>query len=611
MKVLSIIWAQCSTTALMVDGEVIACASEERFSRIKNDDRYPKQAIESILKMTRTDPSTLDLVVFAGEQFDAKAVLVHKYSGFSVEDRIREQQAYWYPRMYLSQDVSYLDVFRDKIDTGQYGGDWNAVVDITGHRSAEQENEFYQGFRKRAICDHLGISPEKVKFVNHHRAHAYYAYYASPIKKDDETVLVLTADAWGDGLNATVSLAQGTKMQLLKSCDNFQGGRLYRSMTLLLGMKPDEHEYKVMGLAAYAKPDYYQGPYEVFNHTQYVDGLGFAYHLKPPDLYVYFRDRLEGYRFDAVAGALQQYTEEILTDWTRNCLVQTGATRVVFGGGVGMNVKAMMQLARLPEVEDLFVCPSPSDESLAIGAAYAATHDHLESLGLNTAGVLQPMADAYLGIEASDAEVREVVLAFRQHPDYAVHEEADSRYLSERLAEGKILGRCVGRGEFGARALGNRSIVADPRQPGVIKRINEGVKSRDFWMPFAPTILAERADDYLIKRKQMKAPYMTMAFETSPLAQREIIASLHQADLTCRPQILERKHNPSYYDLIDNFQDVTGVGGVLNTSFNLHGEPIVQTPADAARVFKESGLDLLQLGDFVIEKATASQTPVR
>ena len=599
MKILSIGWTECSTAALMIDGEIATCVSEERFSRIKNDERYPKTAIEAVLGIAGVKPLELDAVVFSGEFFDPKEILVHKYSGFSVEDRLREQREYWYPRMYLNKSPDYLDLFKDKIDTEQYGN-WDQVLMYLNTGNSAEEKEFFQHFRREVASKHLGIDPLKVSFANHHRAHGYYAYYGSTVPKDK--VLILTADAWGDDQNATVSLAEGGRFKLLGSSNNFQLGRLYRSMTLMLGMKPDEHEYKVMGLAAYAKPEYYQGPYRVFRETQYVNGLGFSYRIKPPDLYVYLRDRLEGFRFDAIAGALQQYTEEVLVEWARNALKASGASRVVFGGGVGMNVKAMMQIAKLPEVAEFFVCPAPSDESLAIGAAYVFMHDLLQTQGRDPSSVLKPLPNAYLGPEASASQVNEAVSLFEGNRTYRIHRTVNPTYLANCLTQGKIIGRSVGRSEFGARALGNRSILGDPRQNVLIRRINESVKCRDFWMPFAPSILAHRADDYLVGRKGMSAPYMTLAFETSPLAQRELIAGLHQADLTCRPQLLERRHNPFYYDLLVEFEKLTGVGGVLNTSFNLHGEPIVQTPTDAARVFRKGGLDLLILDGYVIEK---------
>jgi carbamoyltransferase len=551
------------------------------------------------------DASGLDAVVFSDFRFDAKAVLVHKYSAFTVQDRIREQRDFWLPRFSRGTSPRFLEVFKDRVDTEQFGGDWNLLIRRLQEEGAEVEDALGQEFRRQAVCNHLGVAPSKVSFVNHHRAHGYHAYYGSPIEK--RKVVILTADAWGGDCNATVSLAEEGRITSLSVSTDFLAARLYRSITLLLGMKPDEHEYKLMGLAPYAKPDYVRGPLKVFRETQFVDGLKFGFHEKPSDLYFYFKEKLEGYRFDAIAGALQAYTEDILQQWAANALKETCARHLVFGGGAGMNVKAMMEIAQLPEVEDLFVCPSPSDESLAIGAAYVFMHDHLTEAGHDPRTVLKPLRNAYLGPSLSSEEVRLAIEPFSTNRAYEVVEESDPTVAAKLLSEGKVLARCVGRSEFGARSLGNRSILADPRRSTVVRVINDKIKSRDFWMPFAPTILASRADDYLANRKGMRAPYMTLGFHTTRLAQDELQAALHPADGTCRPQVLEPEQNPSYHELVGAFERLTGVGGVLNTSFNLHGEPIVQSAADAARVFTASGLDGLILDRFLITKVTSSQ----
>lgn len=602
MNILSIIWELCSTAAIMIDGEIIACASEERFSRKKNDESYPKRAVEYVLDMAGVSPSELDWIAFAGERFDPKAILTRKYSGWSVQDRLREQRDYWYPLMYEKKELNYLDVFKDKLDVQQYPGNWDDVVEFLGRKySPDEANRFFQSFRRETASKHLKVDPGKVIFPHHHRCHAYYAYYASPVRKD--RVLILTADAWGDDVNASVSLAEDGIIRCLSSSGNFNLARLYRSMTLLLGMKPDEHEYKVMGLAAYAKPDYIQGPLKVFRNTMYVDGLGFKYFNVPPDLYVFFREQLEGYRFDVIAGALQLYTEEMLGAWVRNCLKETGARRLCFGGGIAMNVKAMMQIAKLPELDELFVCPSPSDESLAMGACYVVMHDKCVADGIDPRNILQPLKDAYLGPDLDADEVRGAVERLAADGRYVITEKADPVRIARAIASGKIVGRCVGRSEFGARALGNRSILADPRNVEAVQKINEKVKSRDFWMPFAPSILEERATDYLVNPKNLSAPYMTIAFETTPLAHRDLRAALHQADLTCRPQVVNQIINPHYHKLTQSFEKLTGVGGLLNTSFNIHGEPIVQTVQDAVDVFERSGLDALIVGEYFVEKA--------
>lgn len=597
MKILSIRW-RTSTAALIVNGEIVACISEERFSRVKNEDSYPMCAIKEVLILGKIEPKDLDLVVIAGNVFDAVEILCHK-GRFSVYDRLREQHQYWYPRLLERKDISYFDVFKDKIDITQFPYNWEKVIDFIRNGNQESSNIFYQEYCRQAISNHLGIDPQKIIFAHHHRSHAYYAYYGSPLEKN--RVLILTADGWGDDMNASVSIAEGGNIKVLRTSQNFIIGRLYRYITLLLGMKPDEHEYKVMGLAAYSKPKYYKEPLEVFKHTMYVDGLGFAYKETPSDLYFYFRDRLEGCRFDSIAGAIQKYTEDILVKWAQNALKHTNAKKICFGGGVAMNIKAMMEIAKLPEVEEIFICPAPSDESLAIGAAYVAMHDICSSRGQNPASYLKHLKNVYLGPKASPIEVKDVVEQAGLK-GYVVNEMPKIDYIAKLIADGKVIGRCVGRSEFGARALGNRSIIADPRNLNVIKIINERIKSRDFWMPFAPSILEEKADDYIINPKGIEAPYMTIAFETKSKAWEDLKATLHPYDLTVRPQIVTKEANSEYYNLLSEFHKLTGVGGVLNTSFNVHGEPIVQTPNDAFDVFERTNLDVLLIDGYIIER---------
>lgn len=605
MKILSILWSTCSTAALMIDGVIAGCVSEERFSRKKNDESYPLRAIGYLLKDAAVDPSELDLVVIAGKKFDPTGILCHKWSNFSVKDRLREQTQYWYPKIYKKIKISYLRVFADKLDTRQYPGNWKEPVDFVKSGNQKNADLFFQNFRVRVVTNHLGIDPKRIVFTEHHRAHAYYAYYGSPMEKDK--TLILTADAWGDNMNASVSIAKKGNIRVLSTSQNFIIGRLYRYITLLLGMKPDEHEYKVMGLAGYAEPKYYKEPLSVFRNTMFVDRLGFSYRQNPTDLYFYFKDRLDGHRFDSIAGALQKYTEDILIKWVKNALKVTGAKRVCFGGGVAMNLKAIMKIAKLPEAEEIFVCPSPSDESLAIGSAYAAMHDICVDREEDPSLYLKPLRDAYLGPKATAEETRAIIKKAKLK-GYIIHERPRLQYIARLIANGKIIGICLGRSEFGARALGNRSIVADPRNLGGIKIINEKVKCRDFWMPFAPSILEEKSNDYLINPKGLKAPYMTIAFETKHQAWQDLKAGLHQYDLTSRPQIVNKETNAQYYNLLSEFQDLTGVGGLLNTSFNVHGEPIVQTPEDAFSVLERTGLDALLLDGYLIERKQEKST---
>ncbi|MBM3249755.1 MAG: carbamoyl transferase [Candidatus Omnitrophica bacterium] len=600
MKILSIHWGTNSTAALMIAGDVVACVSEERFSRFKNDESFPLHAIEAVLKIGNVRASDLGLVAVSGERFDPTGILCHKWSKMSVRDRLKEQHDYWYPRLFEGKEIPFLDLFKEHVDTAQFPGkQWNEAIDFLYSGDSAKTNAFFMDFRRDCISRHLGIAREKVIFIHHHRAHGYYAYYASPMKK--EKTLILTADAWGDDMNASVSVADDKGIRLLSSSQNFIIGRLYRYITLLLGMKPDEHEYKVMGLAAYAKPGYFQKELGVFSNTMFVNGLGFDYKEKPSDLYFYFKNKFEGSRFDNIAGAIQKYTEDILADWTDNALKETGAKRLCFGGGVAMNIKAVMDIVKLPSLKGLFICPTPSDESLAIGSAYVAMHDICIRKRKDPRKVLKPIKNAYLGPQATERQIKDVVKASRAGK-YSVKKDPDPGYIAELLEKGVIIGRCVARSEFGARALGNRSIIADPRNPEVIKVINEKIKCRDFWMPFAPSILEEEADKYLVNPKSISAPYMTIAFQTKKAAWKDLKAGLHQYDLTVRPQVVSREMNPAYHALISAFHKHTGIGGVLNTSFNIHGEPIVQTPQDAFGVFERGDLNALLIDGYLIER---------
>lgn len=598
-------WEENSTATLMIDGKVVACVSEERFTRAKNDECYPKKSIEYVLKAGGIKAEEIDIVAFTGHVWKPYYILTRRYSNSSVEDYLKEQYEYWYPRFYEQKNTKYFDVFKDKLDFKQYPGNWEEVFeyakkDDEGVRKLEGESTvFFKDFRKKVVSQHLGINQEKIIFIDHHKAHAFYAYYGSPFRND---ALVVTADAWGDDVSATVNQFKGGNFQRISSSKTFILGRLYRYITLLLGMKPNEHEYKVMGLAPYAKEKYFQKALDVFEETQHVEDLDFVFKNKPNDLYFYFKEKLEGQRFDAISGALQKYTEKILVDWIKNSIKKTGLNRICFSGGTAMNVKATMEINSLEEVEEIFVCPSPGDESLAMGSAYVAMADYCSEKNIDANEILKPISNAYLGPEITDQEIEELLKTEDIEKKYIVTRNFDSNKVAYLLDKGLIIGRASGRSEFGARALGNRSIIADPRSSEIIKIINEKVKNRDFWMPFAATILEKRANDYLLGYKKCGAPFMTNAFQTTKLGRKHLQAGLHPYDSTCRPQVLRSGDNDDYEKIILAFENITGVGGVLNTSFNLHGEPIIQTASEAYRVFLLSDIDCLILNNILIEK---------
>jgi len=611
MKVLGIMWEQNSTAALMQGGRVVASASEERFSRRKNDERYPKKAIEYVLREGGISAQELDAVAFIGLEWDPVYTLTRHYSSFSVEDNLREQHEYWKPLMYENKKPDYLKIFKDKLDLAQYPGRkfWNKVIaDMRGAggvnllhgASYDKVAAYFQRLRREVVSRHLGVHADKVHFIDHSTGHASYAYFASPLSGD---ALVVTADAWGDNVNASLAVVRRGRMKRIYATGTLAVARLYRYMTLVLGMKPNEHEYKVMGLAPYAKQKYYQKPLKLFRSVQKVAGGGFAFIKKPSDYYFYFLERLEGVRFDAIAGALQEYTEEMMLGWFKHALKKTGLKSICFAGGIAMNVKANMLINRLPGIRHFYVNATPDDASQAMGACYAFMYDMLIRGKKDPRKYLQPLADAYLGPAIKDDEVEALIRKKNIAKKYRVTRRAPLSRVAGLLSAGKVLARAAGRSEFGARSLGNRSIVADARNADVVAVINEKVKNRDFWMPFAPSVLEHRAQDYLIGyHGNRSAAYMTVGFETTPLGRLHLRAGLHPADHTCRPQVLPPGQNPGYEALLRAFEKKTGVGGLLNTSFNLHGEPIVQTAEDAWRVFELSELDALLLNDTLIEK---------
>ena len=302
-----------------------------------------------------------------------------------------------------------------------------------------------------------------------------------------------------------------------------------------------------------------------------------------------------------MAGAAQQIVEDTLVRWARLMRSRYGGEQLALGGGVFMNVKANMLLAGEEWVRDLFVFPSCGDESNAIGAAYLGYVALCERAGV--AARPAPFGPAYLGPSIDDAEVEALV---RGRDLAARHRVSEPERMEERIADllvaDGVVARCAGRMEFGARALGNRSILANPSDHRVVGIINRMIKNRDFWMPFAPSVLREREADYLVNPKGLASPYMMLAFPTNPKRRDEITAAVHPQDGTARAHIVDEAWNPGYHRVIREFERRTGIGAVLNTSFNLHGEPLVGSPADAVDTFERSGLPHLALGRFLISK---------
>ncbi len=584
MRVLGLHIGHNATAALVEDGRVCAAVQEERLTRTKNAGGIPVLAIPEVLRLG--DLKSLD-------QVDAIAVcgtdppympanaaqVLQDYAG------VLAQAEGWLsaPRAALSRLPACRRV-------------WRTVTQAPRHRRVQDG------------LSRAGLPLEKVQFVDHHTCHAAMAYYG--YGRPDERVLVLTNDAEGDSLCATVSIGQQGRVTRLAEVSNHHTvAGLYAMVTYLLGMVPLEHEYKVMGLAPYGMASE-QAQHLARTFEEWIEwvpshpmvwrrrrGMPIGDHIFPALARLIARKR-----FDHVAAGLQLFTERFLTQWVARCVRETGIRTVCVSGGVFMNVKANQRILAMPEVERLFIVPSCGDESNACGAALALAAQTALAQGRPPAAV--PLSHLYWGGEFSAGDADQAITRFQFTHRVAVEsvDNPEGR-IAELLASGQVVARVAGRMEFGARALGNRSILAPASDPEVVRFINEAIKGRDFWMPFAPSILRERSADYLCKPKPMEAPYMVITFDNDPATRSAARAAMHPYDGTLRPQEVSEEMNPAYHRLLMDYAERTGHGLLLNTSYNLHGEPLVSTPTDALRVFDRSGLPHLVLGPFHLRKA--------
>ncbi len=577
-----------SSAALMIDGKVLAAIAEERFTRKKNEHGYPKNAIKACIDLAKISIEDIDHVAIATKLLPPSYFIVRRDSDFSIADFWKEQKDYWYPKIYENKKLEYTEVFRDKIKSENFVYDKKFIKN-------DSDSLGMQDARRDYVSKQLKINEKKIFFHDHQASHAYYGLLASDYSNEDS--LVFTADGFGDGANGSIWIKKDSYvLKNLLYTDKCNIGRMYRYATLLLGMKPAEHEFKVMGLAPYADPNYASEAYKVYEETLKVDGLDFKYNVTPKDNFFHFKRKLDGQRFDNIAYAIQTRTEELLVEWVKNGINETGIKNVIFSGGVAQNIKANKKIIELPELKTLSVPPGPFDESLSIGAAFKAYIENSDSPYIN-------FKNPYLGKEYIKEDIKKFILKHNIKENYYV-KEVSLAEVAKILSKGEIVGWMSGRMEFGSRALGSRSIIADAGDPDMIKKINEQVKKRDFWMPFAPSIISDREKDYIINPKNIVAKWMTLGFDSTDLAKKEIAAALHPYDQTLRPNIVFEEDNPNYYNLIKEFEAITGVGAVLNTSFNLHGEPVVESPLDAFSTFERSGLKNLYLSGWIISKSS-------
>ncbi|MEK7611529.1 MAG: carbamoyltransferase C-terminal domain-containing protein [Patescibacteria group bacterium] len=590
MKILGVYYGHTSTAALLVDGVITDCVSEERFTNVKNQSGLPKNSITYILQKHK----------LTGLDLDAVVVPVRSTAPIYASEENKKSL--------FIQLVNFI-YYRIPLVKNTYG-----FVSFYNPRLRNLGRLFYQLFsrtvgvytsskERKLLADYLNIPSDKLVAHDHHKSHAFAGYYASKFSK--EKALVLTLDAEGDGVCATVNVFnKGRYERISRTHADNSLGLMYAAVTKHLGMKVGEHEYKVMGLAPYAKE---YSINKAFIKVQDLFRLGGKDNLEIHSKFdmrqmpKYLREEMSEVRFDVLAGVFQKVLEDTVLAWVRQAIKVTGVDTLCCTGGVFMNVKLNQKITELPEVGKVFFMPSGSDESSPLGACFVSYVESLKSTYRDPE--IEPIKDLYLGPSYSLQAVKDFLDENSVADKYKVEyfEDIEKR-IALLLSEKKIVGRLSGRMEWGARALGNRTILANPSDPEVVMIINEQMKDRDFWMPFAPSILKERAGDYLVNPKNVEAPYMVLSFATTPLGRGDLKAALHPYDFTCRPQIVEESWNPKYYKIIKEFENLTGIGGVLNTSFNLHGYPIVLGPKEAYNAFEKSGLQYLALENYLISK---------
>ena len=580
-------WYHDAAAALLKDGRLIAASEEERFSRVKHDYGFPVNAINFCLRRAGIEAGDLDYVVF----YDKPILKFERILSTAIDSVPRS-----------------AGVFREAVPL------W-----------LKEKLHF-----RRKVKKVLGIKDDKVLFCRHHLAHAASSFFLSPFKD----AAILTVDGVGEWATATLGRGHGNRISITDEMHFPDSvGLLYTAFTAFLGFQVNEGEYKVMGMAPYGSPRYVDKVMKTFRIRD--DGsieldrsyFSFQYSVKytysrrfvelfgPPrvpesffftknsDFPVYYGEKPADFDSQAeknqyyadLAASVQAVLEEVLIKMARHLKKKTGLANLCYAGGVALNSKANYRLIRESGFEDLYIHPAATDAGGAVGAALWCW---CEVLGKERQEVLE---HSYWGAVFSPGDIKQALtdnnLKFMEENDDKIIDQS-----VDALVKGKVVGWYQGRTEWGPRALGNRSILADPRNEKMKEIVNVKIKFREPFRPFAPSALQESLKDYFeLDREYFPQRFMLMAYPVRKEKQDKIPAVTH-VDGSSRLQSVIRSQSPRYWSLINRFREAAGVPLVLNTSFNLRGEPIVNSPQNAINTFQNSGIDILVLGNCLVRK---------
>lgn len=574
-----------SAACLVQEGKIIAAAQEERFSRKKHDSRFPKNAVEYCLREAKITVEDLDAVVFYDKPFLKFNRLLETYLSYA-------------PKGIRSFVLSMPVWLKEKL--------WLSDV----------------------LADELAFKG-KILFTEHHESHAASAFFPSPF----HSAVVVTVD--GVGEYATTSLAQGNENHItLLEEQHFPHslGLLYSAFTYFTGFKVNSGEYKVMGLAPYGEPKYVKAMYD---HLITVNDDGsFVMNLEYFDFPVglemtnrKFASLFGGparkpespltQREMDLAASVQVVTEEVMLKIVRYAKKVTGEKKLCLAGGVALNCVANGKILREKIFENIWIQPAAGDAGGALGAALIGWHHYFQKE--RSVLVRDAQGGSYLGTQYSDETIEAFLnssnIPFKQYTD----EKMLCNEVADLLKEGNVIGWFQGRMEFGPRALGNRSILGDARSPEMQKKMNLKIKYRESFRPFAPAVLAEKVSEWF--EMDGESPYMLLVAEVKKEKQRSMqddekkrwgidklnlvrseIPAVTHIDYSARIQTVHKETNPLFHSLLSAFEEKTGCPLLVNTSFNVRGEPIVESPQDAYRCFMRTEMDYLVLGKFILTK---------
>ena len=586
-----------SAAAIIVNNEIVAAVQEERFSRIKHDSSFPFKSIEYVLKAANVNLSDLDNIIFYEKPFLKFERLIETHIAFA-------------PHGFKSFCASIPIWLREKL------------------------------FQKRLIYKNLKqidkqINENKIKFSEHHLSHSASAFYPSPF----DEALILTLDGVGEWSTTTIGIGKGNKINILEEI-NFPHsiGLLYSAFTYYLGFKVNSGEYKVMGLAPYGEPKYQKiildklinvkedGSFRLdMSYFNYATGLTmtnkkfseiFGKQVRKPE------DKLEQFHLD-IASSIQVVVEEIILKISKYIKNKYKISNLCLAGGVALNCVANGKILKKKIFDNIWIQPAAGDAGGALGAALAFNYLELKKSRISG---LDQMKGSLLGPRYTDKEIENDLE--KNHANYDKLNEQDLfSIVSNELVQGKAIGWFQGRLEYGPRALGNRSIIADPRSKSIQKDLNIKIKFRESFRPFAPAVLREYLSDFF--ELNCDSPYMLLVASvknkissqnkkeksSSILDQlnqlRSNIPAVTHVDYSARVQTVHKDINKKFYDLISKFNEISSCPVIVNTSFNIRGEPIVCSPSDAFKCFMGTNLDILVIENYILYKDKQKKTSIK